>query len=233
MRMCKDTVADSLIAWEANAAFWDVQMGAQSNAFHTQVVRPKVSELLQVKAQDYVLDIACGNGNYAAYLAEKGAQVVAFDYSPKMIELACRRQAAFGDQIEFHVVDATDRRALYALRRARAYDKAVCNMAVMDMTQIKPLFTCVHDLLAEDGIFVFATQHPCFVTLTNRYMTAHSYRGEAIAGQPMLQCYYHRALQDIFQMCFHSGFVIDGFFETCYRDEERPEVIVVRAKKCR
>lgn len=54
----------------------------------------------------------------------------------------------------------------------------------------------------ENGIFVFATQHPCFVTLTDKYLTAHSYSGEAIAGQPQLQYYYHRSLQYIFNLCF-------------------------------
>ena len=35
--------------------------------------------------------------------------------------------------------------------------------------------------------FVFATQHPCFVTLTDKYMTPHSYYDIAIEGQPKEQ----------------------------------------------
>ena len=226
------TVADSLKAWEANAAFWDAQMGEDANAFHKEVIRPKVSELLEIQPHDLVLDIACGNGQFAAYLASKGAEVVAFDYSPNMIALARKRQKNNQGQISFHVIDATDRQALCTLKRPRAYDKAVCNMAVMDMPEIATLFQGVHALLAENGCFVFSTQHPCFVTLTDRYMTPHSYTGEAIAGQPVLQCYYHRPLQQILQTCFQSGFVIDGFFETCYGAKEKPDVIIVRARKC-
>ena len=45
--------------------------------------------------------IACGNGNYSSYLAQRGASVVAFDYSKKMIELAKRRQSQYAKQIEF------------------------------------------------------------------------------------------------------------------------------------
>ena len=81
------SVEDSLKAWEFNAEFWDNYMGDLSNDFHRNVVRPKVSELLDIKAGDFILDIACGNGNYSAYMAERGADVLAFDYSPKMIEL--------------------------------------------------------------------------------------------------------------------------------------------------
>ena len=74
--------------WEENAQFWDNAMGDESNEFHREVVRPKVTELLSPNPADYILDIACGNGNYSSYLAQRGASVVAFDYSKKMIELA-------------------------------------------------------------------------------------------------------------------------------------------------
>ena len=32
--------------WEKNAQFWDNAMGDESNEFHREVVRPKVTELL-------------------------------------------------------------------------------------------------------------------------------------------------------------------------------------------
>ena len=81
--------------WEENAQFWDNAMGDESNEFHREVVRPKVTELLSPNPADYILDIACGNGNYSSYLAQRGASVVAFDYSKKMIELAKRRQSQY------------------------------------------------------------------------------------------------------------------------------------------
>ena len=115
--------------WEKNAQFWDNAMGDKSNEFHREVVRPKVTELLSPNPADYILDIACGNGNYSSYLAQRGASVVAFDYSKKMIELAKRRQSQYAKQIEFCVADATDRKSILELKRNRAFTKAVSNMA--------------------------------------------------------------------------------------------------------
>ena len=43
--------------------------------------------------------------------------------------------------------------------------------------------------------------------------------------------YYHRSLQDIFNLCFDTGFVIDGFYEECYFNKEIPDIIIVRAIK--
>ncbi len=192
-------------------------MGDESNEFHREVVRPKVTELLSPNPADYILDIACGNGNYSSYLAQRGASVVAFDYSKKC---------------EFCVADATDRKGILELKRNRAFTKAVSNMAIMDITDIEPLLMAVYELLQESGIFVFATQHPCFVTLTEKYMTPHSYYDIAIEGQPKEQIYYHRSIQDIFNLCFRAGFVIDGFYEECFKtNKEIPMVMIVRLKK--
>jgi len=74
-------------------------------------------------------------------------------------------------QIEFCVADAASRESILTLKRNRLFTKAVSNMAIMDIRDIEPLFMAVYELLDENGIFVFATQHPCFVTLTEKYMT--------------------------------------------------------------
>lgn len=119
--------------------------------------------------------------------------------------------------------------------RKRAKEKTKSEMLgsipLMSAEHIKPLFTSVYKLLEDNGVFVFATQHPCFVTLTEKYMTPHSYYDIAIEGQPQKQCYYHRSLQDIFNLCFDTGFVIDGFYEECYFNKEIPDIIIVRAIK--
>ena len=44
-------------------------MGDESNEFH-RGSGPKVTELLSPDPSDYILDIACGNGNYSSYLSE-------------------------------------------------------------------------------------------------------------------------------------------------------------------
>lgn len=218
-------------AWQANAEFWDSFMGETSNDFHRNLVRPKVTQLLNPNKDDLILDAACGNGNYSAYLSQKGVKVVAFDYSSNLISLAKKRWEKHLDNIEFNIADATDEESILKLKKDKPFTKAVSNMAVMDIADIRPLFKALGKLLAKDGIFVFATQHPCFVTLTEKYMTSHCCKGVAIEGQPKENLYFHRSLQDIFNICFENGFIIDGFFEECYMDKEIPEIIIVRARK--
>ena len=51
--------------WEENAQFWDNAMGDESNEFHREVVRPKVTELLSPNPADYILDIAWRNLHFS------------------------------------------------------------------------------------------------------------------------------------------------------------------------
>ncbi|WP_373511266.1 class I SAM-dependent methyltransferase [Persicitalea sp.] len=53
-----------------------------------------------------ILDIGCGSGDNAIYLAQKGFQVTGLDYSDKGIEVAKRRAAKENVTVKFDVADA-------------------------------------------------------------------------------------------------------------------------------
>jgi len=206
-------------------------MGNDSNMFHRTIVRPHTEELLGVRKGDFILDIACGTGNFSERLAEMGAEVVAFDFSEKMIGHARRRRKTYHDRIKFFVCDATQYDDLISLKKDRLFDKAVANMAVMDIADVKPLFRAMAVMLNPGGIFVFSTHHPCFMKPEDKYLTPCVHEGIGIIGQPVKQLYYHRPLQDLLYTCFSAGFVMDGFFEERDDDPEFPVIIITRMRK--
>ena len=73
--------------WDRNADFWDEKMG-EGNAFHKLLIEPAQLRLLNLKGGEVILDIACGNGQFARKMADLGAKVVAVDASGKMIDKA-------------------------------------------------------------------------------------------------------------------------------------------------
>ena len=221
---------NGLSAWEANAKFWDEKMGDESNSFHRDLVRPTTERLLEIESGDLVLDIACGNGNFSKRLADNGARVVALDYSSKMIELAKIRRKDVLDKVSFSVCDATDFDALMRLKQEKLFDKAVSNMAVMDISDIEPLFKAVSLMLCEGGVFVLSTHHPCFTYPNEDYITSCTHQGEAIVGQPTLQNYYHRSIEEILCTAFKFGFILDGFHEVSEVGEGTPILMIVRLR---
>ncbi len=182
--------------WNQNAAFWDDYMGDESNTFHNLLVRPAMERLLVVQPGDSVLDIGCGNGNFARFLAGLGARVTAIDGSAVMIERARARSEGYPEgcsenesaarneesagSIDYRVIDASDTSRLAELG-ADAFDAAVSNMAIMDMAEIGPMFSTVYGLLKPGGVFICSLTHPCFqAPYAVRYAEQEDRDGEMI-----------------------------------------------------
>ncbi|MEM6802907.1 MAG: class I SAM-dependent methyltransferase [Bacteroidota bacterium] len=241
--------------WESNADFWDQHMGWEGNRFHNELIAPSTIKLLELSAGDKLLDIGCGNGIFARKMAAKGIEVLAFDFSAQHIKNA---RSYPSEHIEYKVLDATDKTALLSLGE-NSFKGAVSNMVLMDIPVIKPMFEAVYELLKPGGAFVFSTIHPCFNLSTHtqvkeikdvngrlheenfvkigEYIRQSHTTGEAILEQPVPQYYFHRPIQDLFQLAFACGFVLDGFEEPVFSSkkekffQEIPLVIICRMRK--
>jgi 2-polyprenyl-3-methyl-5-hydroxy-6-metoxy-1,4-benzoquinol methylase len=251
------TTDESKKRWETNADYWDERMGENSNRFHREIIRPSTELLLEVNEGEKILDIACGNGNFSKRLVDLGAEVTAFDYSTNLIENAKKRCSQYLNKINFKVIDATIYEELIGLGLER-FDKAVANMALMDISDINPLFNGVYKLLKPKGIFVFSIMHPCFQSPKMRkiietedvgekvetrsaiqifnYITPQCYEGNAIKGQPVPQLYYHRPLSELLEQSFNAGFVVSGIKEPVFSADktewmEIPPVLIIRLQK--
>lgn len=226
-----NTNEESKNVWDENAEFWDNFMGDESNLFHRELVRPFTEVLLDVQSGELILDIACGNGNFSERLVSNNVTVIALDYSERMICLAKKRRLKSIDKIEFNVCDVTSYEQIVNVANGRIFDKAVANMALMDISDIKPLFRALSELIKTEGVFVFSMHHPCFTSPSKDYLSEQTYKGIAIEGQPMLQNYYHRPMQELFNVAFENGFCVDGFHEVPFDGEEQPIITIIRVRK--
>jgi 2-polyprenyl-3-methyl-5-hydroxy-6-metoxy-1,4-benzoquinol methylase len=241
--VAEDLGAEARDIWDANARWWDDHFG-EGNRYHTQLIGPATERLLAVQPGELVLDVACGNGAFSRRLAALGARVVAVDFSERLLEHARERTTEHRDAIEYRLVDATDEPQLLALGAGR-FDAAVSTMALMDMARVEPLARALATLLASAGRFVFSVPHPCFnsaqgtavvaqrayegrgavthALLLTQYIRAAAWKGEAIAGQPELQYYFHRPLGELFGAFFDAGFALDGLEEPVFGDDAPPK----------
>ena len=242
-------------AWDANVEHWDSRMGDDGNDFFNILCWPVLASFLGASSagltntapplsakslkDQYILDIACGNGLTSRRLAALGAKVTAFDFSANLIEKAIARSANYQSLITYHVLDATDDQALLSLGEHK-FDSALSNMALFDMPEIEPLFKTLGKLLKPNGVFVYSLMHPAFnnplATLlaeewddgelhtryavkTSCYLTQFQSQGLALRNQPKLQLYFHRPIKDYLNLAFQNGFTLDGFEERAFPPE--------------
>jgi SAM-dependent methyltransferase len=71
-----------------------------------QIVGEQLAEAANVRAGDYVVDVAAGNGNATLAAARRFARVVSTDYVPQLLERGAQRAKAEGLDIHFQRADA-------------------------------------------------------------------------------------------------------------------------------
>ncbi len=226
--------------WNRVADFWNERMGDDGNVFHRALVGPSQERLLDLKRDELVVEVACGNGQFTRRMADLGARVIASDGASRMVDNARARSVEYADQIEFSVIDVTDTNALTSLGERR-FDAAVCTMALFDIADIEPLVKSLSRMLKVGGRFVFTVLHPCFNSIPDlqmvaekdfvggiathyslkfsRYITPSVDAGLAMPDQPVASYVIHRPLSEIFNICFDAGFVLDGIEEPVFGDE--------------
>ena len=232
--------------WNENAFFWDERMGQEGNDFHRLLIEPAQLKLIDLKEGEYILDIACGNGQFTRKMADSGVKVFAFDMAENFIVKAKERSRDYGDRILYTVMDASDRNTLEAIGDS-LFDGAVCTMAIMDMASLEPLVMSLRKLLKQGGRFVFSIMHPCFNTgkmkrvveeedrdgqmiITysvnmSHYISSCTIKGLGMIGQPRIQYYFHRSISEIFNLFFTHGFMLNGIEEPVFPEDKIKNIL--------
>jgi len=115
---------------------------------------PRVRELLgEVRGLDAV-DVGCGTGRHALWLAEAGAEVTALDFSEGMLEQARAKPGA--ERVRFLRHDLHEALPFPAER----FDRAVSGLAIDHLTDPVALLIELARVLRPGGLAVVSIMHP-------------------------------------------------------------------------
>jgi SAM-dependent methyltransferase len=140
--------------WSAYDAMGSAfQEHAADSPYNAHYDRPAVLAALEPVAGLRILDAGCGPGFYAQELADRGADVTAFDASAVMVSLA---RARLGGRA------VVDRAVLGAALPYPdyAFDLIVCALAIHYADDRGAAFTEFFRVLRPGGALVISTQHP-------------------------------------------------------------------------
>jgi SAM-dependent methyltransferase len=126
---------------------------AQDGFFNAHYDRPTCLALLGDVAGKRVLDAACGPGLYAEELIRRGAQVIGFDHSPRMIEI-CKARVGQGD---FRVHDLRDP---IGWLPDGCVDLVLCALAIEYVDDRVAALRELRRVLRPGGALVLSRQHP-------------------------------------------------------------------------
>ena len=127
---------------------------AEDSAYNAHYDRPAVLGLLGDVAGRRVLDVGCGSGIYVEELARRGAEVVAFDSSAKLVGHARQRAAGVADIRVHDLRDPLDWLA------DASVDDAVMALVLHHIDRPVAALREVHRVLRPEGRLVLSTVHP-------------------------------------------------------------------------
>ena len=127
---------------------------AEDSAYNAHYDRPAVLDLLGDVRDRRILDAGCGPGLYAEELTRRGANVVAFDSSSKLVSLARRRVDNRADVRVHDLDDPIDWLADGSI------DQAVMALVLHHLDDPVSALREIHRTLKPGGRLIISTVHP-------------------------------------------------------------------------
>jgi ubiquinone/menaquinone biosynthesis C-methylase UbiE len=147
--------------WGDVAEWYDSLVGEEGSEYQRKVVLPGAIRLLDARANDQVLDIACGQGVLCRMLARQGVATTGIDAAEDLVRLARDRNAQLPADAVRPVYRTADVRDLSFLGE-NEFSGAACLLAIQNINPIGPVFAGVARALRPMGRFVIVMMHPCF-----------------------------------------------------------------------
>jgi SAM-dependent methyltransferase len=204
-------VKDKPIAFDAYEQLADAYAAMIDTKPHNAYLeRPATLSLLPEVKGKRVLDAGCGPGVYSEWLVRRGAEVVAVDASPRMVELAKDRLGNV--DVRLH-----DLRAPLDFLEDASVDLVLAPLVMDYIEDWVPVFREFYRILRRGGLFVFSMEHPFAKGLWHK--SEDYYKIERVEllwvgfGTPVSMPSFKRPLEVVVDSLFESGFRVERILE--------------------
>ncbi len=125
----------------------------------TALEEPHVDQALGDVRGLRIIDVGCGTGRHSIRLAQRGAEVVAMDFSRGMLEKARAKPGA--DRVRFIQHDLAQPLPV----PDAAFDRVLCALVLEHVTNLAPLMSELARVCAPGGRIVISEMHPAMMLL--------------------------------------------------------------------
>lgn len=145
-------------SWDAVAHWYDGWVGEEGSEYHREIAVPTLLDLLEPQPGENILDIGCGQGVLAQYIAEARARYTGVDASPRLVELARRRHGKEGRFLLGNACNLCDVPGL----AEGSYDAVTFLLSLQDMDPLDDVLRSAAWSLKPGGRLVALIMHPAF-----------------------------------------------------------------------
>ncbi|HTY39953.1 MAG TPA: class I SAM-dependent methyltransferase [Candidatus Paceibacterota bacterium] len=142
-------------SWGKVAKWYDELLEKSPDTYQAKVILPNLLRLLEPRAGQALLDIACGQGFFTRALAARGASATGADISSELIALAKRASPA---SIPFHIAPADK----LAFAKNKSFDTALIVLALQNIENLDGVIAEAARALKPGGRFLIVLNHPAF-----------------------------------------------------------------------
>ena len=222
---------DIIRKWDEAADAWiDLLDG---NTWRRHFLLPFVIDLLGDVTNSTVIDIGCGEGEYARVLSRKGAIVLGIDSSPRLIEAANAQKQPGQKNPAYRVGDASNLESI----DDESFDICLSMMCFMALPMHREAIAEMSRVLKPNGRAVLTTLHPCFTGpharvkpdadddfhSNDHYFSEEWFEDGLSSATKTSLPFRHRTLEDLIMPFLDSGLTLRGIREPNPTDEQLAE----------
>lgn len=141
-------------SWGHVAEWYDSYM-KEEGTYQRDLILPNLLRIMEIKKDDAILDVACGQGFFCREFAGAGARVTGVDVSKELIAIAKRLSPPY---ISYEKAPADN----MAFAQPGTFDKATAILALQNIENLKGTAEECRRVLKSNGNLYIVLNHPAF-----------------------------------------------------------------------
>lgn len=238
-------------SWNKMATWYDGMVGSKGHKYHQEYAIPTIMKLLNVKKDQNILDVGCGQGVLRQHITNLGGNYYGVDISENMIKSAIKMHGKNGKGGRFFVGSADSLNLINELQNV-VIDTAVFMLSIQDMKPLDKIVSAVAHKLKSGGTLVIFMLHPAFriprqsgwgedkrrkliYRRVDRYLSEDTIplnTNIKVKGERITSYFYHRPLSKYFEELFKNNLAVVQLLEISEDKKGYGEFPTFLAIKC-
>ncbi len=215
-------------SWGVVSDWYDAVVENTEGSFQSRLILPNLTRLMEIKEDESVLDIACGQGFFTREFKKLGANVSGADISSELIKIATEKSKG---EIDYFVTESNN----LFFAKNNAFDKACIVLALQNISDLDGTVKEAGRILKKGGKLYLVLNHPAFRVpqksdwgyddkkgvqfrkveqyLSDLMIKIDMNPGEKDIKNKKYTVSFHRPLQTYFKVFYKNNFVVSKMEE--------------------